>query len=162
MAIYNIVQIGDDILRQQAQTVKRFDQRLATLLADMTDTLYEEDGAGLAAPQIGISKRVVVIDVGEGLIELVNPMIIKTEGREVDIEGCLSVKGRNGYVPRAAKVVVTAQNRNGEEIVMEGEGLLARAFQHEIDHLNGILFVDKMTKEVNLSELEAKAKAEEE
>ncbi len=160
MAIYNIVQIGDDILRQQAQTVKRFDKRLATLLDDMADTLYEEDGAGLAAPQIGISKRVVVIDVGDGLVELVNPLIIKAEGREVEIEGCLSVKGRNGYVPRGAKVVVTAQNRNGGEFVIEGTGMLARALQHEIDHLNGILFVDKMTKEVSLAELEELAKEE--
>lgn len=161
MSIYNVVQNGDDILRQKAQVVRRFDDRLHKLLEDMAETLYAEDGVGLAAPQIGISKRVVVIDVGEGLLEVVNPQIIKATGRESDIEGCLSVKGRNGIVPRAAHVVVTAQDRYGNDIVLEGEGLLARAFQHEIDHLDGILFIDKMTKEVNLAELQEMAEKEE-
>lgn len=112
----------------------------------MYDTLRDAEGVGLAAPQIGISKCVVVIDVGEGLIELINPEIVSQEGREIDAEGCLSIPGVQGEVERAQKVTVKAWDRTGKMISISGTGLLARAFQHEIDHLHGVLFVDKMKK----------------
>ena len=146
--MYQIVQIGDPILREKAIEVRRFNQNLWQLLDEMKETLYEADGVGLAAPQVGISKQVVVVDIGEGLIELINPKIIAAEGEDEDIEGCLSVPGRNGIVKRAWKVTVAAQDRKGTPFTIEGEGLLARAFQHEIDHLKGILYVDIMEREV--------------
>jgi peptide deformylase len=112
----------------------------------MVETMNSADGVGLAAPQVGILKRVVVIDVGEGVIKLINPEIIEAEGSQYDVEGCLSVPGEQGEVERPNKVKVKALNENGEEITIQGEGLLARALCHEIDHLDGILFVDKATK----------------
>lgn len=146
--MYQIVRIGDPILREQAVEVRRFNENLHQLLDGMKETLYDADGVGLAAPQIGVSKQVVIVDIGEGLIELINPKIIASEGVEEDIEGCLSVPGKNGIVKRAKKVTVTAQDRYGNPFTVEGEGLLARAFQHEIDHLKGILYVDIMEREV--------------
>ncbi|MGI5825569.1 MAG: peptide deformylase [Bacillota bacterium] len=142
MAIYEVVQIGDEILRAKAQEVRRFDERLGKLLDDMADTMYEAEGVGLAAPQIGISKKVVVIDVGEGLIELVNPRILDSKGKQRGEEGCLSLKGKFGIVNRANWVKVEAQDRNGNVFRIEGEEFLARALQHEIDHLDGILYCD--------------------
>ena len=142
MAIYEVVQIGDDILRAKAQDVKRFDDRLGKLLDDMADTMYDAEGVGLAAPQIGISKKVVVIDVGEGLIELVNPKILESKGKQRGEEGCLSLKGKFGIVTRAYWVKVEAQDRKGNVFQIEGEEFLARALQHEIDHLDGILYCD--------------------
>jgi len=112
----------------------------------MADTMYEADGVGLAAPQVGILKRVVVVDIGDGLIELINPEIIEAEGEYLDNEGCLSVPGESGDVLRPYRVKVRALNRFGETIEIEGEELLARAFCHEIDHLDGILYVDKVVK----------------
>ncbi|NFN87604.1 peptide deformylase [Clostridium sporogenes] len=144
MAIRNIRKYGDDLLRKKSRKIEKIDDRILTLLEDMAETMYSADGVGLAAPQVGILKRVVVIDVGEGLIKLINPEIIETEGTETDVEGCLSVPGEQGEVERPYKVKVKALNEKGEEIVLEGEGLLARAFCHEIDHLDGILFVDKV------------------
>lgn len=149
MAIRKIVKLGeDDVLRKHARRVDKFDKRLATLLDDMADTLYEADGAGLAAPQVGILKRAVVIDVGEGLIELVNPEILFSEGEQMCIEGCLSVPGRRGRVLRPEKVLVHAQDRRGKHIELEGEGFLANAICHELDHLDGVLYVDKMIEDV--------------
>lgn len=149
MAIRNIVKLGeDDVLRKRARRVDKFDKRLRTLLDDMADTMYEADGAGLAAPQVGILKRVVVIDVGEGLIELVNPEILAAEGEQTCIEGCLSVPGRRGKVVRPAKVRVHAQDRDGKHIEFEGEGFLANAVCHELDHLDGVVYVDKMIEDV--------------
>ena len=149
MAIRKIVEMGkDDVLRKHARKVEKFDKRLSVLLDDMADTMYEADGVGLAAPQVGILKRCVVIDVGEGLIELVNPEILWTEGEVVDVEGCLSVPGRRCTVARPEKVRVHAQDRNGEHIEVEGEGLLARCLCHELDHLDGVLYVDKMIEDV--------------
>ncbi|NFV14144.1 peptide deformylase [Clostridium sp. FAM 1755] len=144
MAIRNIRKYGDDLLRKKSRKIEKIDDRILTLLEDMEETMYSADGVGLAAPQVGILKRAVVIDVGEGLIKLINPEIIETEGNETDVEGCLSVPGEQGEVERPYKVKVKALNEKGEEIVLEGEGLLARAFCHEIDHLDGILFVDKV------------------
>lgn len=149
MAIRKIVKLGeDDVLRKHARKVDKFDKRLHILLDDMADTMYEADGAGLAAPQVGILKRAVVIDVGEGLIELVNPEIIAAEGSQMCVEGCLSVPGKCGRVERPAVVRVHAQDRKGKHIELEGEGFLANALCHEIDHLDGVVYVDKMLEDV--------------
>lgn len=144
MAVYNVVEIGEDVLRRQAMQVRRFDERLHLMLDDMADTMYEYDGVGLAAPQIGVSKRIVVIDVGEGLIELINPEITESQGQALGVEGCLSVPERQGYVYRAQQVHIKAQDRDGEPFEFDAEGFFARACQHEIDHLNGVLYVDKL------------------
>ena len=148
MAIRRIVKIGDDKLRKHAKTVEKFDCRLKLLLGDMADTMYKAEGMGLAAPQVGILRRAVVIDVGDGLIELVNPQIVSTDGEQSGSEGCLSVPGRQGLVIRPNVVTVRAQDRNGDEIELTGEGFLARAICHELDHLDGVLYVDKMEREI--------------
>ena len=138
----------DDALRKHSRRVEKFDKRLRTLLTDMAETMVDADGVGLAAPQVGVLKRCVVIDTGDGLIELVNPEIIATEGSVVGAEGCLSIPGRRCTVERPEKVTVIAQNRNGESIRLEAEGLLAVAICHEVDHLDGILYIDKMIEDV--------------
>ena len=149
MAIRKIVKLGEDeVLRKRARKVDKFDKRLWTLMDDMADTMYEADGAGLAAPQVGILTRAVVIDVGEGLIELINPEILEEEGTQMCIEGCLSVPGRRGKVERPEKVRVHAQDRKGNHIELEGEGFLANAICHELDHLDGIMYTDKMIEDV--------------
>ena len=160
MAIRNIIEMGkDEILRKHSRKVTKFDHRLAVLLDDMADTMYEADGVGLAAPQVGILKRCCVIDVGEGLIELVNPEILTAEGEVVDVEGCLSVPGRRATVARPEKVRVHAQDRRGKHIEIEGEGLLARCLCHELDHLDGVLYVDKMIEDVT-DKIEEETEAE--
>lgn len=143
MAVYQVVRVPDEILRGKCVPVKNVNDGVLRLLDNMRDTLYEYDGVGLAAPQIGVSRRVVVVDTGNNLIELINPEIVSREGEQLGSEGCLSIPGIVGLVKRAEKVKVKATNRNGEEFTIEGSGLLARAFQHEIDHLDGILFIDK-------------------
>ncbi|SHH09754.1 peptide deformylase [Tepidibacter thalassicus] len=144
MALRIIRKEGDPVLRKKSKVVEKIDSRIITLLDDMAETMYDADGVGLAAPQVGILKRVVIIDIGGGLIELINPEIIEQSGKQSDDEGCLSVPGKFGKVTRPNKVKVRAFNRKGEEIIIEGEGLLARALCHEIDHLEGILFIDKV------------------
>ncbi len=146
MAIRNIVTVGDPVLTKKCRPVEVVDQRILTLLDDMADTLYESGGVGLAAPQIGVLRQVVVIDIDEGLIELINPEIISAEGEQTDAEGCLSNPGKYGMVTRPNKVTVRAMNRDGEIFEMTGEGLLARAFCHEIDHLDGKMFMDLVTE----------------
>ena len=149
MAKRKIVLLGeDDALRKHSRRVEKFDKRLRTLLTDMAETMVDADGVGLAAPQVGVLKRCVVIDTGDGLIELVNPEIIATEGSVVGAEGCLSIPGRRCTVERPEKVTVIAQSRNGESIRLEAEGLLAVAICHEVDHLDGILYIDKMIEDV--------------
>ena len=148
MAIRKIVKEGDEVLRKRCRVVDKFDERLWTLLDDMAETMYAADGAGLAAPQVGILKRVVVIDVGEGLVEMINPEIIHSEGAMVNPEGCLSIPGRRCTVERPERVVVRAQDRHGEWFELEGEGFMAMACCHETDHLDGILYIDKMIKDV--------------
>ena len=145
-ATRTIVKIGDSVLREKAVQVRRFNDILHQLLEDMALTMHGEDGVGLAAPQVGISKRVVVVDVGDGLYEFVNPVIIDASGSEIKEEGCLSVPDRTGFVERATYVKVEAQNRNGEPFTVEAEGMFARAIQHELDHLDGRLFIDILTK----------------
>lgn len=143
MSVYKVVTHPDQGLRAKAKAVGKINEGVFRVLDNMRDTLYAENGLGLAAPQIGIAKRLVVIDIGDHYIELINPEIIEAQGESTQSEGCLSVPGVVGLVKRAEQVVVKALNRQGEEQILEGSGLLARAFQHEIDHLNGILFIDK-------------------
>lgn len=152
MAIRNIRTLGDEILRKKCRPVETIDERTLTLLDDMAETMYEANGVGLAAPQVGVLKRLVVIDVGDGLIELVNPEITSFEGNVKEPEGCLSVPGKCGYVVRPEKVSVTALNRDGEKVSYEADGMLAKAFCHEIDHLDGIVFVDKVTEYIEPEE----------
>lgn len=156
MAIRKIVEIGDEKLRKHCKPVEKFDLRLRILLKDMADTMYKAEGVGLAASQVGILRRAVVVDVGEGLIELINPEILHVEGEQTGAEGCLSVPGRSGIVTRPNIVTVRAQNRNGEFFEATAEGFQARAFCHEIDHLDGVLYVDKMEREIFPDEEEAK------
>lgn len=144
MALRNIREDGDAVLRKKSRKVDKIDSKIITLLDDMVETMNHADGVGLAAPQIGILKRVVVIDVGDGVIELINPEILEVSGKQTDDEGCLSVPGKYGKVTRPDNVKVRAFNRNGEQFEIEGKGLLARAFCHELDHLEGILFTDKV------------------
>ena len=133
----------DEVLRRKCRKVDKFDEKLHALLDDMAETMYAANGAGLAAPQVGILKRVVVIDVGEGLIELINPEIISAEGSQVGPEGCLSVPGKYGLVKRPYYAKVRAQDRDGNWYEAEGEELIARCFCHELDHLDGVLYADK-------------------
>ncbi|RKD34361.1 peptide deformylase [Thermohalobacter berrensis] len=144
MAIRQLRFKGDPILRKKSREVTKIDDRIKILLEDMLETMYKEEGVGLAAPQVGILRRVVVIDVGDGPIKLINPEIIEEDGEKIDEEGCLSVPGESGKVKRPAMVKVKYLDENGEEQIIEGTGLLARALCHEIDHLNGILFIDKI------------------
>lgn len=144
MAIRNILKMGEPLLNKKSKQVVDFNDRLHTLLDDMADTMYKEDGVGLAAPQVGVLRRAVVVDIGEGLIELINPVIVETSGKQTDLEGCLSVVDYIGEVTRPNYVKVKAQDRFGKDIEVEGEGFLARAFCHEIDHLEGILFVERV------------------
>ncbi len=148
--VRKILELGDETLRKPSKPMPKFDLRLWLLLRDMAETMRKAEGVGLAAPQVGILRRVVVIDVGDdhGLIELVNPEIIAMEGEQAGSEGCLSVPGRRGYVVRPNRVTVRAQDRKGKSFEITGEGLLARALCHEIDHLDGVLYVDKMDHEI--------------
>ena len=149
MAIRQIVKEGDSVLTKHCREVVKFDDRLAQLIDDMTETLHDSGGVGLAAPQVGILKQIVVIDVGEGPIVLINPEIIETSGEQTGEEGCLSVPGKWGIVTRPNHVKVRALDENMEEFEIEGEELLARAFCHEIDHLGGHLYVEKVEGELH-------------
>ncbi|MCL6446960.1 MAG: peptide deformylase [Armatimonadetes bacterium] len=147
MAVYRIVLYGeDDVLREKAKPIAKINESVHKLLDDLRDTMYSNKGVGLAAPQIGVLKRAIVVDAGEGLIELVNPEILEASGKETDLEGCLSIPGVLGEVERAAGVVVQGLDREGREIKVQANGFCARALQHEIDHLDGILFIDRAVK----------------
>ncbi|MBE6063196.1 MAG: peptide deformylase [Clostridium butyricum] len=146
MALRNIRKYGDDILRKKCREVDNIDKRLLTLIDDMFDTMYEADGVGLAAPQVGILKRLFVIDIGEGPLVFINPEILETDGKQIDQEGCLSLPGELEEVMRPNYVRARALNEKGEEFEIEAEELLARAILHEYDHLNGTLFIDRVKR----------------
>ena len=145
MAIRSVVQVGDDVLRQKCFPVENFDESLHKLLDDMKDTVKKEKGAGLASPQIGVLRRVVVVDVEEGYFEFINPVILSQKGEQTGWEGCLSVVGKSGIVSRPMKVKLAYQDRNGEKHLLQAKGFFARAICHELDHLDGVLYIDKAT-----------------
>jgi peptide deformylase len=150
MALREIRKDSDPVLRKQSRLVDKIDDRIKTLVEDMIETMYEADGVGLAAPQVGILKRIIVIDLYDdtGVKVLINPEIVKQEGHYIDAEGCLSIPGVSGMVERPEITVVKGLNLEGQEITIEGEGLLSRALCHEIDHLNGVLFTDKVIEDL--------------
>lgn len=155
MATRTIITGGDESLRKKSREVTVFDQRLHTLLEDMAETMHQANGVGLAAVQVGVLRRVVVVDVGEGVIELVNPVITQRSNEEVcTIEGCLSFPGEAGMVPRPKWVTVQAQDRNGDLMTITGEEMLARAFCHELDHLDGVVFHDRAERMLEPGETE--------
>ncbi|MFT8341321.1 peptide deformylase [Clostridium beijerinckii] len=144
MALRNIRKYGDDVLRKKCREVDKIDARLLTLIEDMKETMYDADGVGLAAPQVGILKRLFVVDIGDGPLVFINPEIIETSGSQIDEEGCLSLPGETEEVMRPNYVRARALNEKGEEFEIEAEELLARAILHEYDHLNGTLFIDRV------------------
>ncbi len=154
MAILNILKDGEDTLRKTSKPVEKISPRLLQLLDDMQETLKLSGGVGLAAPQVGILRRVVLVDNGEKVLELINPEIIETKGEQEDYEGCLSVPNRWGVTRRPAYVKVRAMNRHGKYYEADGTGIVARCFCHEIDHLNGVLFTDKVLRMLTEEELE--------
>lgn len=144
MALRTIRELGDSVLRKPCKEVKEVTAKILKLIDDMIETMYESEGVGLAAPQVGILKRIVVIDIGDGPIVLINPVITDTEGEQTGYEGCLSVPGKSGVVIRPNKVTVRAFDENMKEFSLTGTELLARAICHECDHLDGIVYVDKV------------------
>ncbi len=153
MALRNIVKEGDPILAKVCRPVEKFDDKLHTLLDDMYETMIDGGGVGIAGPQVGMLRRVFVVDIGEGKIEFVNPEILKTRGKQEGSEGCLSCPGEFGIVVRPMFVTVQAQDRNGETFTLDAEGFLARAICHENDHLNGILFKKHAARMLSPEEL---------
>ena len=153
MAIRNIVKEGDPVLAKICRPVEKFDEKLAVLLDDMYETMQSGDGVGLAAPQVGILRRIFVIDIGDGKTEFINPKIEKTKGVQEGVEGCLSCPGEYGVTRRPMYVTVTAQNRSGDQFTVNAEGLYAKAICHENDHLDGILFLEKVVEFIDPEEL---------
>ena len=156
MALRNIVKLGDPILRKKSREVTKFDDRLFTLLDDMKQTMYKSEGVGLAAVQVGVLKRVVVLDCGDGFLELINPEIVSGEGEQIEQEGCLSLPEKYGSTIRPKTVKVRAQDRTGKWHMYKGEGLKARSFCHEIDHLDGVLFIDRLAPEDKINNTEVR------
>lgn len=154
MAVLPIVKIGDPILETRAQEVPRITKKITKLVEDMIETMYEANGAGLAAPQVGVNKRIIVVDLGEGPVCLINPVVQSAQGEEIDVEGCLSIPERWVYVKRAPEIEVTGLNEKGKPVRVKAEGFLARALQHEIDHLDGILILDRSLGEAELEPAE--------
>ena len=144
MAIRNIVEYGDEILRKTCRTQLKFDEHLHQILDDMAQTMYAAEGVGLAAPQVGILRRFCIIDVGDGIIELINPVLVESSGEQIGQEGCLSIPGKCAEVKRPMKVTVRAQDRYGKNFVIMASELKARALLHEMDHLDGILYIDRV------------------
>lgn len=144
MAIRNILKDGDPTLRKKSRQVDNINDRILILIDDMIETMYKADGVGLAAPQVGVLKRIVVLDIGEGIIVLINPEIIEQKGEQIETEGCLSIPGISGEVKRPEHVKVRGLDRKGKIIEIQGSNLLARAICHEIDHLDGVLFTDRV------------------
>lgn len=156
MALRNVLTVDkeNDSLRKKSREIEKIDDKILTIIEDMKETLYDKNGVGLAAPQIGILKRIIVIDIGEGPIVLMNPVIVYQKGEITDVEGCLSVPGIWGTVTRPEQVIVRGMNPAGEIVEIEGKGLLARAFCHEIDHLNGTIYTDKVIEYIDPSQME--------
>lgn len=152
MALRKIRLSDDPILRKKSKEIGEVTDRIKILLDDMVETMKDEEGVGLAAPQVGVLRRAIVIDIGEGPVKIINPVIVDQEGEEIDVEGCLSVPGRSGTVKRPERIKISYKDVDGEEQVIEGTGLLARAICHEIDHLEGILYIDKMIEEIEIVE----------
>ncbi len=153
MAIRNIVKEGDPVLSKICRPVEKFDNKLALLLDDMYETMVSGEGVGLAAPQVGILRRVFVIDIGDGKLEFINPRIVKTKGRQEGSEGCLSCPGEFGITVRPMFVTVVAQNRYGDQFTLNAEGLLAKAICHENDHLDGVLFKEHVIRKIDPDEI---------
>lgn len=162
MAIRNVVKFGDDILNKNCRTVDKFDKKLHMMLDDMAETMDSANGVGLAAPQIGILKKVAIIDIGDGLVEFINPEILKTAGTQDGMEGCLSNPGEYGMVERPNYVKAKAQDRDGRWFEIEGEELMARAMCHEFDHLCGVVFTSKASRMLSPEELEEMQEEDEE
>lgn len=163
MAVLEVLKAGHPVLKQVAQPVDHVNKKMRAFIEDMAETMYKTDGVGLAAPQVGVSKRIIVVDDGNGLQALINPQIIKAEGSQWGPEGCLSVPGYFGDVERYEKVTVTAIDPNNKKLRIEAEGFLARIFQHEIDHLEGHLFIEKavnLKKQVDPTEAIAEEAAQ--
>ncbi len=154
MAYREIRKDGDEVLRKKSRPVEVIDKKIETLLDDMAETMYKADGVGLAAPQVGILKRIVVIDVGNGLFEMINPVILEQSGEQDGIEGCLSVPGTSGEVVRPMFVTVKYTDRYGETVTLEAGELFARCICHELDHLDGILYKDKAHRMYTPKEIE--------
>ncbi|MDQ5983598.1 MAG: Peptide deformylase 1 [Eubacteriales bacterium SKADARSKE-1] len=154
MAIRNILLEGEPTLSKKSRVVEKFDERLAILIDDMKEILLKENGVGLAAPQVGVLKRVIIVDIGEEMVELVNPEITKRLGKQEDVEGCLSCPGEYGITARPMKVTIKGKNRFGKDVMYEGEALTARAFCHEVDHLDGVLFKRHVIRMLTKEELE--------
>ena len=150
MAKLPIITVGDPVLEQRAAEVTKVTKKISKLIDDMLETMYEANGLGLAAPQVGVSQRIIVLDPGEGPVVLVNPVLAQATGEEIDVEGCLSVPERWVYVKRATDVEVTGLNEKGKPVRIQAEGLFARALQHEIDHLDGVLMLDRMLAEAEV------------
>lgn len=146
MAIREVVQVGDEVLRGKCFPVETFDESLWKLLDDMKDTVKKEEGAGLAAPQVGVLRRVCVVDVEDGYYEFVNPVILSQKGEQAGWEGCLSVRGKQGVVNRPMRLTLSYQDRYGEKHILKAKGFFARAICHETDHLDGVLYIDKATQ----------------
>jgi peptide deformylase len=149
MALREIRMYKDEILRKKSREVKDVNERIKTLAGDMAETMYKADGVGIAAPQVGVLRRIIVVDAGSGLITLINPEVVKSEGEQVGVEGCLSIPNVAGEVSRPQIVTVKGLNANGEPIEITAEDLLACALCHEIDHLDGVLFIDKVIRYVD-------------
>ena len=154
MALRTILTDEEPTLRKKSRPVTEFDERLWQLLDDMAETLHEANGVGLAAPQVGVLRRLFIMDVGEGLVEAINPVIMGRNGTQEAIEGCLSCPGKWGYTTRPMKVIMKAQDRHGKEFTFKGEDLAARCICHETDHLDGVLFTDHAARMVDPAELE--------
>ena len=152
MALREIRMYKDEILRKKSREVKDVNERIKTLAGDMAETMYKADGVGIAAPQVGVLRRIIAVDAGSGLITLINPEVVKSEGEQVGVEGCLSIPNVAGEVSRPQIVTVKGLNANGEPIEITAEDLLARVLCHEIDHLDGVLFTDKVIRYVDPKE----------
>ncbi|MFW6268732.1 MAG: peptide deformylase [Bacillota bacterium] len=153
MTVLNIREIGDPILRSKAKKVEEISEKTIEFIDNLVETMYKKDGVGLAAPQVGVLKSIFVVDVGDELIKIINPEIVSTEGNSIREEGCLSIPGKTGLVIRSEKILVQGVNTEGKKIQIEAEDLLARAIQHEIDHLQGVLFVDKVVEPEKFNKL---------